>query len=74
MTDRSAIIAAVAAELDERAGMCLEEHGAIGARVADRLGIVEPAMLCGAHPGAPDMPCARPRGHEGPCGGWLVRS
>lgn len=39
MTGRSDIIAAVTAELDARAGQCREEHGAIAARVADRLGL-----------------------------------
>lgn len=41
MIDRAAVVGAVAAELDERVGRCVEEHGAIGARVADRLGLVE---------------------------------
>lgn len=39
MTDRSTVIAAVTAELEQRAGECLEEHAAIAARVADRLGL-----------------------------------
>lgn len=41
MIDRDAVVGAVAAELDARAERCVEEHAAIGARVADRLGLVE---------------------------------
>jgi hypothetical protein len=36
---RADVIAAVAAELDARAGRCLEAHGAVGSAVADRLGL-----------------------------------
>lgn len=39
MITRERIIEAVRAELDERAAQCREEHGAIGAAVADRLGL-----------------------------------
>lgn len=39
MVDRTSVIGAVAEELDARAGRCLEEHGVIGAAVADRLGL-----------------------------------
>jgi hypothetical protein len=49
---RADIIAAVAAELDSRAGRCLEAHGEIGAGVADRLGL-EPSRPTSKAP-APD--------------------
>lgn len=38
---REHLIAAVAAELDERVGRCVAEHAEIGAAIADRLGVIE---------------------------------
>lgn len=43
MVDRSKIVGAVAAELDARVGQCREEHAAVGAAVADRLGLTSPS-------------------------------
>ncbi len=43
--DRPTVITAVREELDAHAQQCREEHAALGARVADRLGLLEPAPV-----------------------------
>jgi hypothetical protein len=54
---RANVIAAVAAELDARAGRCLEAHGEVGAGVADRLGLVEASRppATATHPAALEL-------------------
>lgn len=53
--DRPTVITAVREELDAHAQQCREEHAALGARVADRLGLLEPAPAPAPTPATEDL-------------------